>query len=234
MFEFARPPRITFTCAPADKGVIAEPVPAKTAVPAWFKRLAPVDAFAQSPTNNGLTVKRCLPFLDALTAGWLLPLAATVRLEVSDGGKTVNAGWDFDREMVSYHPAFQVAGHPFGTGPACKFHNFWTISTPPGWSVMIMPPLNRPNPLFEILSGVVDTDTYRSQIHLPFFMTAQDGLYEIEKGTPIAQIVAFRRSEMILDVRSETAEEADNRERILRNTRAGAAWYRQNARAKRG
>ena len=97
-----------------------------------------------------------------------------------------------------------------------------------------MPPLNRPNPLFEILSGVVDTDTYRSQIHLPFFMTAQDGLYEIEKGTPIAQIVAFRRSEMILDVRSETAEEADNRERILRNTRAGAAWYRQNARAKRG
>lgn len=233
MFERLRDGGVTFTCAPEDKGVIAEPALAKSAMPDWFKRLPPVDTDAMSTTNNGLTVKRCMPFLDALTIGWVVPLAATVRLEVTDGAKTVNAGWDFDREMVSYHPAFQVAGHTFGDGPACKFHNFWTITTPKGWSVLIVPPLNRPHPVFEILSGVVDTDTYRSPIHFPFFLKAKDGLYEIEKGTPIAQIIAFRRNDAQLEARVETKTEAIERQRILRSTRAGAAWYRQHARAKR-
>jgi hypothetical protein len=227
------PGSIKFTCAREDKGVIAEPVPAKTVMPDWFKRLPPVDTAMQSPTNNGLTVKRCLPFLDALTQGWILPLAATVRLQVTDDGRNVEAGWDFDREMVSYHPAFQVAGHGFGGGPACKFHNFWTIATSPGWSVLITPPLNRPHPAFEIVSGVVDTDTYRSPIHFPFFLKARDGLHEIEKGTPIAQVIPFRRESVRSEVRVESAADSEERSRILRATRAGGAWYRQFARSKR-
>jgi hypothetical protein len=226
-------PIIAFTCRPEDKGVIAEPSPAKSAMPDWFKKLPAVDAAVQSPTNNGLTVKRCMPFLDAMTAGYVIPLAATVRLEVTDGGENVNAGWDFDREMVSYHPGFQVAGHPAAPRPACKFHNFWTIATPPGWSVLITPPLNRPHPVFEILSGVVDADTYRSPIHFPFFIHAEDGLHEIEKGTPIAQVIPFRREEMRAEIRAERSDEAETRERILRATRAGAAWYRREAHAKR-
>jgi hypothetical protein len=233
MFASFAPGRIVFTCRPEDKGVIAEPSRAKSAIPDWFKKLPPADKAAQSPTNNGLTVKRCLPFLDAMTTGWLIPLAATVRLEVSDNGRTVNAGWDFDREMISYHPHFQVAGHPMGERPACKFHNFWTISTPKNWSVLITPPLNRPHPVFEILSGVVDTDAYRSPIHFPFFATAADGLYEIEKGTPIAQVIPFRRLPVTADIRAETQPETADGARILRATRAGAGWYRKEARADR-
>jgi Family of unknown function (DUF6065) len=233
MLSSIRPARITFTCLPEDKGVIAEPAPAKSAMPDWFKRLPPIDTGEQSPTNNGLTIKRCMPFLDAMTVGWILPLAATVRLEVTDGGRTVNAGWDFDREMVTYHPDFQVAGHPFGNRPACKFHNFWTMGTPPGWSVLITAPLNRPHPVFQILSGVVDTDTYRSPIHFPFFIAAPDGLYEIEKGTPIAQVIAIKRTSTGLDIRPESEREGLERTRILRSTRAGAGWYRLKARAHR-
>ncbi len=86
-------PRIEFLCAPEDKGVIAEPVLARTTQPAWFKRLPGQDGAQLSATNNGLTVKRCVPFLDALSIGWIVPLAATVRLEISDGGRAVSAGW---------------------------------------------------------------------------------------------------------------------------------------------
>ncbi len=53
-----------------------------------------------------LTIKRCMPFLDALQVGWILPLAATVRLEVKDGGQTVDAGWEFDKVMVSNQAPF--------------------------------------------------------------------------------------------------------------------------------
>lgn len=216
-------------------GVIAEPVPAKAALPDWFRKIPAIDKAHLAPTNNGLTVKRCMPFLDALSTGWIIPLAATVRLEVKDGGRTVDAGWEFDRTMVSNHGPHQVAGNPNEPRPPCKFHNYWTIRTPEGWSCLFLPQLNRPHPAFEILAGIVDTDSYRSLIHFPFFASADDGLYVIEKGTPIAQAIPFRRAGAALEgvVRVETQEEGETRERIFRNTIAGEGWYRKEAREKR-
>jgi len=105
--------------------VIAEPVARRTFQPAWFKRLPGLDREQLSATNNGLTVKRCVPFLDAVGLGWILPLAATVRLKISGGGSTVVAGWEFDREMVSAHNPDQAAGNPYEPRPMIKFHNPW-------------------------------------------------------------------------------------------------------------
>src|SRR5688572_29959675 len=90
MFHFSRSPAsIRFLCKPEDHGVIAEPVPAKTVLPDWFRKLPPVDKQQTSATNSGLTIKRCMPFLDAMTTGWILPLAASVRLDIKDEGRTV-------------------------------------------------------------------------------------------------------------------------------------------------
>ncbi len=110
-------PVIEFLCRPEDKGLIAEPVPARGVLPAWFRHLPGVDESEVSATNNGLTVKRCLPFVDAMSAGWVIPLATPVRLEISEGGQTVTAGWEFDRELVSNHGAFQIAGSPYEPHP---------------------------------------------------------------------------------------------------------------------
>ncbi len=125
-----------------------------------------------------------MPFFDAPAAGWSRPLAADVRLEISDDGRTVKAGWEFDQVMVSNHGPHQVARNPREPRPPCKLHNYWTIRTPKGWSCLFLPPLNRPRPVFEGLAGVVDTDTCTSLIHFPFFATAPDGVYPIENGTP--------------------------------------------------
>jgi hypothetical protein len=228
-------PTIQFLCRPEDLGVIAEPRPAKSVMPDWFRKLPPVDKSQLAPTNNGQTVKRCMPFLDAMTTGWILPLAADVRLEIKDGGKTVEAGWEFDRVMVSNHGAHQVAGNPKEPRPPCKFHNYWSIRTPPGWSALFLPPLNRGGQIFECVAGVVDTDTYTAHIHLPFFATAPEGIYTIEKGTPLVQVIPFRRGEVAIeaDIRAEDGGEARERERVFRNTIAGAGWYRRHARAAR-
>ena len=101
----AAAPRIEFLCRPEDRGVIAEPYPAREKLPAWFRKLPPVDKGVESPTNNGLTVKRCMPFFDALCVGWILPVAATFRLEVRDNGRTVDAGWEFDRTLQMAYDA---------------------------------------------------------------------------------------------------------------------------------
>lgn len=227
--------QLQFLCDPQDHGVIAEPVPAKAALPDWFRQIPAIDKAELSATNNGLTIKRCMPFLDAMTTGWVLPLAAEVRLDVRDDGRTVEAGWEFDKVMVSSHGPHQVSGYPFGNRPPMKFHNYWTVRTPPGWSCLFLPVLNRPNPVFEILAGVVDTDTYHSLIHFPFVATAADGVHVLAKGTPLVQVIPFRRAEAGLKatIRAERSEEAADRVRIMRNTLAGEGWYRRFARAQR-
>jgi hypothetical protein len=240
MFHFSQTSQktsrsIRFSCRPEDHGVIAPPVAAKTVLPDWFRKLPPVDAQQASAINHGLTVKRCMPFLDAMTTGWILPLAATVRLEIKDGGSAVDAGWEFDRVMVSNHGAHQVAGNPKEPAPPCKFHNYWSIRTPPGWSCLFLPPLNRPAQPFECVAGIVDTDTYAAHIHFPFFATAPDGLYVIEKGTPLVQVIPFRREDAALkaEIQAETGAEATERETVYRNTIASEGWYRKWARAAR-
>jgi Family of unknown function (DUF6065) len=235
MFFQRKSKSIEFTCAAADFDVIAPPVPAKVHLPEWFRKLPAVDQTHVSATDNGLTIKRCMPFLDAMTTGWIIPLAATVRLDIRDGGKTVDAGWEFDKVMVSNHNSYQAAGNPLEPRPLCKFHNYWTVVTPPGWSCLFVPALNRAGAIFETLSGVVDTDTYQSLIHFPFVATGADGVHVLEKGTPIVQVIPFRRDFISAKavVRAETEAEANLREKIKRSTLAGEGWYRRSARAQR-
>ncbi len=171
-------------CRPEDRGVIAEPVPARSVLPSWFRQLPGIDKSQVTATNNGITAKRCLPFVDALSTGWIVPLAAPVRLEISRGGQTVSAGWEFDREMVSNHGAFQIAGSPYEPRPPMKFHNHWTIRTAKGWSCLFLPPINRPNGVIEVLSGLVDTDSYTSPVNFPFVAIAPDGVHTLDKGNP--------------------------------------------------
>lgn len=233
---FASPQaKIRFLCTPEDEGVIAPPIPSKSHLPDWFRRLPAVDQTKRSPSDTGLTIKRCMPFLDAMMTGYIIPLAATVRLEISDGGKTVTAGWDFDRTMVSNHGSHQVAGHPRGDTPPCKFHNYWSIRTPKGWSCLFLPLLNRPNPIFEPVAGIVDTDTYVAPIHFPFFARGADGLHELEKGTPLVQVIPFKRDATMLEaeIGSESRSEAAERHKTFRNTIADTGWYRRFARADR-
>jgi hypothetical protein len=228
-------PKVTFLCQPSDLGVIAEPQPAKAVLPDWFRKIAPLDLEHVGARDSGITIKRCMPFLDALMTGWILPLAADVRLEIKDGGKTVDSGWEFDRTMVSNHSPHQVAGHPSLPRPPLKFHNYWSIRTPPGWSCLFVPPLNRPNGVFEAVAGIVDTDAYTAHIHFPFFPIGPDGVHIIEKGTPLVQVLPFRRRDAALasEIRGETTEEAREREKVYRNTIAGQGWYRKFARGAR-
>jgi hypothetical protein len=232
---FKSSPQIEFLCRPEDKGVIAEPLPAKSALPAWFRSLPGVDDSQVSATNNGLTVKRCMPFLDALSLGWIIPLAATVRIEIREAGREVTTGWEFDREMVSNHAPFQVAGNPFEPRPPMKFHNYWTVRTAKGWSCLFLPLLNRPADIVQVFSGVVDTDEYVSPVNFPFVATAPDGVYTLPKGTPLVQVVPFRRDAVNSEtpIRSETVEESRLREKIQRSVKAGEGWYRDHARARR-
>ncbi|MEI3852863.1 MULTISPECIES: hypothetical protein [unclassified Ensifer] len=57
----------------------------------------------------------------------------------------------------------------------------------------------------------------------------------LERGTPIVQVIPFRRdaSDLDADIRSENETEGTVRKTILRKTLASDGWYRKFVRAQR-
>ena len=140
--------------------------------------------------NN--TIKKCIPFLDALTTGYMFTLSGDVKYDE----KTGIFGWNTDLSLVSMHNQRQIQGielSPEYIPQAYKWMNFNSMKTPKGWSCLVTHPLNRLDLPFTTLSGVVDTDKHKQAISLPFVMKSGfNGV--IPAGTPIAQIIPFKRN----------------------------------------
>lgn len=225
---------IEFLCSEEDYGVIAEPIPANKVLPDWYKNL-------EGKIGPGLgksTVKRCMPFLDAMTMGWIIPLAAEVEAHYKREGKA-DFSWNFDKPIIATHDVAQIGGdsHPFGSRGVMKFNNYWAIKVPDGYSLLFTAPLNRVEPRFQPFSGVVDADKYFNFVNIPFVWTGDKFHGVLEKGTPIVQVIPFKRDGIIGDgtisqMTEEDADMVDKTKRLLdteesnyRNKR----WQAKNA-----
>lgn len=224
-------PKIEFLCAPEDLGVIPEPLRMRD-LPLDGYRELPLRAGARMPFyDRKLVARSCPSFREAMKIGWVLSLAARVRLQIRDQGRTINAESDGERVLVSKHHIYQMTGDSAPVNPPCQFHNYWTIRTPKGWSCLFLPLLNRPGGVFEVAAGVVDTDEHNSPIHFPFFATAEDGDYALDKGTPLVQVVPFLRAntEIEASIRVETSTESQLREHLRLATAADKGCQRKEA-----
>jgi len=186
---------IQFLCDEKDYGVIAEPIPSRKILPQWFKDLPPKIDNKNKILNS--TIKRCMPVLDAFSAGWIIPLAADVEFITGPNAIQVETKSRFHKTLIETHNQSQVAGHPEMPKTPFKFLNYWAIKLPPGYSMLFMPPLNRYEPRFECFSGIVD-DTYMGQgaleyINFPFFFKQQNYTGIIKQGTPLVQCIPFKR-----------------------------------------
>ena len=231
--------RVTFRCPPELEGLLPRPVPAKTSLPAWFKAM-PLRAFDADLGAEVMTVKKCPPFVDAMTQGFLMPLPCNVR--VSEGRFT----WDWDlpatltgrhsRAPMAFHLNSQALGSPFfeEDRTLVKFNSFWTIELEAGWSLLCSHPINRPDLPFVSLTGLVDADRY-SDNFVNFVARWLDPGFEglLEAGTPVAQCVPVRRE--TLDFAFETLrDESDARFRALREeVTVGPGVYRREHRVRK-
>ena len=190
---------LTFRCPPELEPILPKPTPAILGLPDWFK-VMPAAAAGALTHGEQLTVKKCPPFIDAMTFGFLMPLVCDLRVE--DGVFS----WDFSpppgaitsytRSPIDFHDNAQVAGTPYFADDRfpIKFNNFWTIQSPPGYSLLITHPINRHDLPFTTLSGLVDADLYRDNF-INFPATWCDDSFEgvLPKGTPVAQCIPVKR-----------------------------------------
>lgn len=188
---------IEFLCEEEDWDVIPQPYRAAKHTPDWFKKLPPKIGGVDKLLNS--TIKRCMPFLDAMSVGWIIPLAADVEF-ISNGPGNVNTKSEFYKKMVDSHTHQQIstieAPNPNLPKPPLKFLNYWAIKAKPGWSVLFVPPINRPDPRFECIGGLVDCDKYFEFVNFPFFFNNPNFTGIIPAGTPLVQAIPFKRSNL--------------------------------------
>lgn len=193
------------------------PHPASGSSPGWYKDqplvfgdLSSSKVFGKEPGELGTrwTVKNCIPFRDMMYAGYVIPFQSDM------GFRCVKDPYSEELSLESVvpednlgiigkqgHSKLQFLEHPFiknyegifPTNEAVKFFNPWIITTPPGYSCLFLTPQHREGKL-ELLSGIVDTDTYSTTVLFPGFVKLKEGEELIlEAGSPLMQVIPFKR-----------------------------------------
>jgi hypothetical protein len=171
------------------------PKPATDSVPEWYKEMSSYIGEEKKPNGDGTTtatIKRCMPVFDAITGGYILYTYADVWISQKDGQPWYE--WP-SFGPISFHPVEQAPNHPNRNGHQesyPKWINPWAIQTPPGYSVLFVQPMHRKS-VFTILPGVVDTDQYNAPVNFPFVLNDVTGEGLIPAGTPMAQVIPFKR-----------------------------------------
>jgi hypothetical protein len=178
------------------------PFPAKQKIPRWFRDLPPYDISPEEETlGNRLILsdgvpnfspKKCTPMLDSMTTGYILPLHSDVNITSSEDLPEIS--WRSMYEVFSLHGNSSTKIEtPEGYYPqAFKFMSTWIPETPPGYSILVTSPLGYHDPVFRAIPAIIDTDKKINELLPPVWVKKGfDGV--VEKGTPIVQIIPFKR-----------------------------------------
>lgn len=221
----------------------ALPSNARRFLPDWIKRMKEVTTEGVIKGERKLdTVRKCVPFLDAMKTGYIIPAPVDMWFEVENYGKGVtkecrsqlNLGGDFVSDFISEHATAQMSPQSPYRGLIFKFNNIWKINTRPGYSCLFINPINHGNKYFESFSGVVDTDNYHNIINFPFRILNPDNKqnfeFYIKKGDPIIQVIPFKRSDTYAKCKTKNVshKEWKHEMRDQDDISGNFSWYREH------
>ena len=200
-----------------------KPIPASKNLPEWYKlQESFVDGNIKkipSPEDGQktlATIKKCMPVFDAISSGYLLVTSCDISVSQVDGEPYYT--WvTSDYDVIQFHPIRQASNYPAKntTSALPKWVNPWGIKTPKGYSVLITAPFHRDN-VFEAMPAVIDTDKYNVPANIVFQLSdiKFEGL--VPAGTPIAQVIPFKRDTWSLELGGEEElKENKNQAKLL-------------------
>ena len=183
------------------------PQPAKNFLPKWYKDMDPYTKSLLNPTGRKIivehkesnaTAKKCTPMLDGIGSGYIVPLWCDVQVrQVKDEETNMwfpRITWRVDEDVFSLHgPSSREIPPPFGyKNIVFKFITYFRIETPKGYSVKVNFPFGHYQLPFHAVPAVIDTDKSVIDNNFPCWVQEDfEGI--VEKGTPIAQVMPFKR-----------------------------------------
>ncbi len=178
-----------------------KPVPASSLIPKWWKDAPPYDIGLENPTGSRLIVenrqsnasfKKCTPMLDMLTAGYIFTLWADVQVRNINNEPRVT--WRVSRNVFTLQGT-HTHGVPIPEGfgqTVFKYNNGWIPQTPKGYSILVTHPFGHQDSPIRAISAIIDSDTSKFEVAFPVWIK-KDFEGVIPKGTPIAQVIPFKR-----------------------------------------
>ena len=222
--------KIQVSCSADMFEVLPKPQLARRVTPDWYKDMPMEQALKEGGTD--LTLKHCMPFIDALTAGIGIPLQADVTVKDSE----FSWDWPFDESPMGFHFPTQAPGVPFVENDevVVKVHNFWNIHTDPGYATLFSHPFNRLELPFRTLTGLVDTDSYDAlPVHFPVVWIDPTVQGVLPAGTQVAQCLPIKRDKIELDVVSMNEEEFQSARTLKNNIKIERSYYKNHIRRPR-
>jgi hypothetical protein len=210
-----------------------KPVPALELLPDWWKDMQPFSdgKFYLDPYPSS-TAKKCFPLLDGLTSGYILKLWSDIFVTKDQNGNRV-IQWAVGEPVLDPWHQSQVSSYsiPEGYGKEVyKYFHGWIIETPKNYSCLITHPIGYQDLPVRTLTGVVDTDKLITHANAPFLIKEDfEGI--IPKGTPMAQIIPFKRDNWKMEIDLITEQESNHRYDKLYSTIKSA--YGRNLRVKK-
>ena len=239
LISFFKTPIIEFLCDERYIGVAPPPFPAGQGMPEWFKKIPPYSKSKKdSLGRKAMNSKKCIPMIDAMSLGFIIPLAIDQHIKSNHDCSKVEFGptsSEFDRGL-EFHHVEQVGGKSeIFKGDAIKFINPWVVKTAPGWSSLFLPCLNGLDSRFTCLSGMVDTDKYPKQVNFPGVWTKPDFDDHLPAGTPLITIIPIKRSTIVTDydVREFNSSEIKEIDRIRKCQATRNHYYTKELKVKR-
>lgn len=177
------------------------PYPASSNIPEWWKKQTPYDVSEENPNGSKLivenrtanaTFKKCTPMLDALTSGYIIPLWSDVQVRQTPEGPRIT--WRTQQDVFQAHgESSHNVTPPVGySNRVFKYINCWIPKTPKGYSCLVLPPIGHRNLPFQSIPAVLDSDKQSIDIVPPMWL--KEGFEGIvEKGTPMFQLIPFKR-----------------------------------------
>lgn len=194
-------------------------------LPEWYRSL---DKY----TDGHPQLKACVPFFDAMTAGYVLTTPCDIEFYKNGDRISARVSDENHKDFINERSAQHIMPFPEVHGYSMDHFDWWPLwgeVLPEGYSALYIHPLNRYDLPFMTTNGIVDNDKFGAPGRLPFFL--KEGFEGIlPAGTPVIQIIPFKREDWSMKITQLSADEVNVRiaDGIKEYRDIGHSGYRKN------
>jgi hypothetical protein len=176
---------------------IPNPVPASDIIPDWWADTPVALKDDYGEIKHSGTVRGCMPFLNAMTMGWVLRAPQDLSIRSDGSGLRFDYGDIPDTpDPIKPFTQGQLPRAPDNLPESIiplKLNTYWFIDGHPGSKAWVMPPRNRfqeSNNDIYFSSGVYNINSTYVDSGIVAFLDPKEGLnLHIKAGTPLAQVM---------------------------------------------
>jgi hypothetical protein len=177
-------------------------------LPDWWRQ-TPAASPGTDPRIEAGTVKVCPAFPDFYSAAYVVRAWCDFIFDFNDGNPRARTAAP-DLFQLSFHAAGQFLDHAPPSArdsvtAVIKLHSPWYVRTSPGYSVLQLPMFYEFDPRFTVMAGVIRSDVHHDMNQQVMIHSKES--FVVERGTPLAMYVPFKRESFEFSAAEATPEQ---------------------------